>query len=177
MKLAPSKVMLVVGLAVYGYSLREQFFPTQAIAKEEPVQVKELTASDVSRAVALECLRDPFTGLTVKGSARSVVAQQEPVKVLGDLTLQGVSVSRGTRLAIVNGRVLREGEPKALEPGGPVVCARTIGPDYAVIRAGLRDILLHMEKPQSQKAFEQAAARPNDLKGIEEFRTGAGPVK
>jgi hypothetical protein len=160
MKIAPSKVLLVVGLGIYGYCLRGQFSEPQKLEGAAASTNKELTAELVNHGVGLNVMRDPFTGTLIKGTGerKQAAVVKAPVKPLGPMILQGVAVSEELRSAIVNGKTLREGEAQSLEEGGPEVCAKTIGMDYVVMRAGNRDVLLHLEKPKTQKEGEDAVA-------------------
>ncbi len=159
MKLAPSKVLLIVGLGIYGYSLRGPLSTPAKLEGSASNASKELTGALVNHVVALSVSRDPFTGASIKdvGDRRPIAVTKAPTKPLGAMVLQGVVVSEDLRSAIVNGKALREGEAQLLEEGGPVVCAKTIGADYVVMRAGFQEVVLHLEKPMLGKDPERAA--------------------
>ena len=175
MKLAPAKVMLAVSMGVYGYSLRDQAMPPDKPAGAAPAPAKELTAAMVNETVALSCQRDPFTGAAIKGSEPRKIVMQKAIKTLGPMALQGVSVGPDMRLAIINGVTFREGEPQAMEDGGPQICVKTIGLDYAIVHAGNRDTLLRLEQPKSEKDNDAAAAKPDAKTGTTGTNRPQGP--
>ena len=163
MKIAPSKVLLIASLATYGYWVRGQFTESSklAIASAAASSTTELAPAVVNRVVALTCDRDPFTGATVKPADKSnaIVKRDLPVRPLGPMTLQGVAVGSEIRSAIINGKTVKEGAVESVEPGAPTICPKTIGADYAIVRAAGTDVVLRLEKPKSQKEFEDTAAK------------------
>jgi hypothetical protein len=187
MKIAPSKVLLVLGLGIYGYSLRKQFSEPMKVEGAALSASKELTGAVVNYAVALSVSRDPFTGALIKGGGdrRPLAMAKAPVKPLGPMVLQGVVVSEDLRSAIVNGKTLREGEAQPLEEGGPVVYAKTIGADFVVMRAGFQDVLLHLEKPTLGKEAQNtttgtpvaASASANAPAKPEETKSGGADAR
>ena len=152
MNVTASKVMLVVGLAAYTYFSWDHL--THEHRKPKPEQKgKELTAAMVNGGIALALKEDPFDshpldrsgvpGGAIAGSASGSGGggangslPHEPDKKLGDLSLQGVFISVGRRVAVINGKTLHEGEIMEAAPGGPMIRARQIGMDYAVIEGG-----------------------------------------
>ena len=100
---------------------------------------------------------------------------QKAIKTLGPMALQGVSVGPDMRLAIINGVTFREGEPQAMEDGGPQICVKTIGLDYAIVHVGNRDTLLRLEQPKSEKDNDAAAAKPDAKTGTTGTNRPQGP--
>jgi hypothetical protein len=102
----------------------------------------------VGRGIALNCARDLFTGEFVKPVAAA--GAPPPQKPLGPLVLQGILIGPRGRAAVINGKVIEEGQTAPAEPGGPNIRARDIGVDSVVIETGGQSLRVEMAKPQAQ---------------------------
>jgi len=162
-----SKVMLVVSLAAYTWLSWDHL--TYEHRKPKPGQKgRELTAAMVNGGMALALKEDPFDSSPldrsgVPGGAIAGAASgsgggggggggggansslpHEPEKKLGDLSLQGVFISFGRRVAVINGKTLHEGEIVESQAGGPMIRAKRIGMDHAIIEGGGGVVLLRL---------------------------------
>jgi hypothetical protein len=161
MNVTASKVLLGVSLAALTYTSWDHLFTSKAEAPPPP-KTRELTASMVNRGVVLTLARDPFESRPLDGVGQPLQPlAEEPGKELADLTLQGVLISPTGRMALVNGRMLREGEVMESAPGKAKVRARRVGIDYAVIEGAGQVRMLRVEEPNLYDDDGPAAvARP-----------------
>jgi hypothetical protein len=112
--------------------------------------------------VVLNLVRDPFESSPLaRGVAGSMAPMaDEPGKELADLTLQGVMISPTGRIALINGRMLREGDVVESAPGTAKVRAKRVGIDYAVVEGGGRVHMLHVEEPTLADAKDAEVKKP-----------------
>src|SRR6185369_7145765 len=75
----------------------------------------------------------------------------EDDKPLANLTLQGISVSFGQRVAVVNGKMLREGEIVPMGNNGATIRARRIGSDFCEIEGGAGLVMLRLDDARDAK--------------------------
>jgi hypothetical protein len=155
MNVTASKLLLVVSLAAFTWVCWPHLMTSRAerVSAEEK-KSKGITSEMVDRKVALALVADPFgttpldrgaVAVAVAGAGAGAVAgagaaggilPNDPAKQLGDLTLQGVFISFGRRVAVSNGKTMHEGEIVESAPGGPMIRAKQIGQDHVIIEGG-----------------------------------------
>ena len=133
----------------------------------------------VSRPVKLQLAMDPFgsapleNGATAGGASAGALPgsgtglfNSEPAAPVGDMSLQAIFVSFGQRVAVVNGKTLREGEITTMGANNSNIRAKRIGTDFVIIEAGTGEVMLRLADPLDTKKPEEAgpaiAARPGD---------------
>ena len=157
MNVSASKVMLVLALTAYTALSWGHLTSEHEKLKPEAKPARELTAAIVNRTVALSLARDPFDSIPLDRTAIAAgVLPGEPEKQLGELTLQGVFISLGRRVAVINGKPLHEGEIGESAPGGPLIRARHIGMDHVVVEGGGGVMTLRLS--DARKPGDKAAA-------------------
>ena len=155
MNVTASKMLLVVSLAAYAWMCWGHMTYSHQPATQEK-KGKEITAAMVSPNLKLALASDPFNSVPLDRSAiAGGVLPNDPTKKLGELSLQGVFISFGRRVAVVNGKTMHEGEIVEATPGGPLIRAKSIGMDSVVIEGGGGVMLLRLaDANRSDKAGE-----------------------
>jgi hypothetical protein len=171
MNVSASKILLAVTLACCWDQLGISGGKAAAVAKFGPAPAgaagaskKELTAGMVNRTVTLNLAKDPFESVPLeRGSIAASVLVGQPGQELPEMNLQGVFVSFGQRVAVVNNKTLREGQVAELENGSHVR-AKRIGLDYVVVEGAGQLVMLRLdemkkEAPKPGPGGATAAAR------------------
>ena len=146
MNVTASKILLGVSLAGLAYGSWDYLSVSELAAPPAP-RGRELTAAMVNRSAVLELQRDPFHSTPLARFAASAPLADQPGKELAELKLQGVLISPTGRVALINGRMLREGDVMDSAPGKARVRATRVGVDYAVVEGAGRMHMLHVEEP------------------------------
>jgi hypothetical protein len=179
MNVTASKVLLVVSLAAYAWMCSGHMTYSHQPATQEK-KGKEITAAMVEPNLKLALVSDPFGSVPLDRSAVAGgggggggLLPNDPEKKLGELSLQGVFVSFGRRVAVVNGKTLHEGEIVESTPGGPLIRARSIGMDSVVIEGGGGVLLLRLaDGSKPGKAGEPGPGGPSASSSTQARRSG-----
>ena len=151
MNVTPSKLLLGLSLAALTY-INWDHFGSSKIETKAPDKPKDAAAAAINRTITLALASDPFGSKPVAGAGGvtpgSVLAAAavEGSKSTVDISLQGIFLAGGHRVALINGKPLREGELVAL-PDGPLVKAIRVGEDFAVVQGNGQLMTLRMELP------------------------------
>ena len=161
MNVTASKILLLVSLAAYAWICWGHVTYTHQPAAQEK-KGKEITAVMVEPNLKLALAGDPFNSVPLDRSAiAGGVLPNDPEKKLGELSLQGVFISFGRRVAVVNGKTLHEGEIVESTPGGPLIRAKSIGMDSVVIEGGGGVLLLRLaDASKPDKGAENKPGAP-----------------
>jgi hypothetical protein len=166
MNVTASKLLLVVSLAAYAWMCWGHLTYSHP-APETQKPGKEITAAMVDHPVHLALAGDPFgstpldrSAVAGGGGGAGGVLPVDPSKKLGELTLQGVFISVGQRVAVINGKTMHEGEIVESAPGGPMIRAKQIGQDHVIIEGGGGVMLLRLADANKSDKSDDAAAKP-----------------
>ena len=154
MNVTPSKILLGLSLAAYGYASWDYISPSKSAAAAAPSKGPAITASLVNRGSPLKLERDPFNSVPLGqtlASAAAAAVTIDPTKDLGDLKLNGVMVTFTERAAVINGKTLHEGETMDT-PTGAKIRAKKIGVGYCIIEGAGQLIMLKLDDDKTASA-------------------------
>lgn len=176
MNVTASKVLLGVSLAAYGYVAYDHLSADET-KKPAASTGKEITAGLVNRTVVLHLEQDPFNSVPLSsgsvhdaanaaatGASGVAGAAGEEGKTVGEVKLDGVMITVANRVAVVNGRAMREGDTM-VSPGGATIRAVRIGVGYCIIDGAGRRMMLRVDDPQvgskSATAVKPGESKPD----------------
>jgi hypothetical protein len=156
MNVTPSKILLGLSLAAYGYASWDHINPSKsaAAAAAAPLKGPAITAAMVNRGSPLKLERDPFNSVPLGQTLASAAAAAltiDPTKDLGDLKLNGVMVTFTERAAVINGKTLHEGET-ADTPTGAKIRVKKIGVGYCIVEGAGQLIMLKLDEDKTAAA-------------------------
>jgi hypothetical protein len=164
MNVTPSKVLLAVSLAGLTYCNWDYLSrgDSVAAASDKP---KDSLSSAINHTITLALAGDPFNSRPIdRGSGNAnfggAITADGVVKTLPDVELQAIFLSGGQRIAMVNGKSLREGE-MALLPNGPLIRAVRVGEDSVMIEANGQISTIKLADSSAGGA-RATAAQPQD---------------
>jgi hypothetical protein len=172
MNVTPSKILLGLSLAAYGYASWDHINPGKS-AGAAPPKAAAITAAMVNRGSPLKLERDPFNSVPLGqtlASAAAAAVTLDPTKDLGDLKLNGVMVTLTERAAVINGKTLHEGEVMDT-PTGAKIRAKKIGVGYCTVEGAGQLIMLKLDDDKTAPGAGTSAGGP-----AKQVTGGSGPA-
>ena len=148
MNVTPGKILLAASLGALAYC-NWDYLAGDKPSTASAAKAKDPAATAMNHTVTLALAGDPFNSKPVEGGFGTfapTVAADGTIKAIPGIDLQGIFLSCGQRVALVNGRILHQGESIRI-PDGPTIRAQRVAEDFVIIEGNGQVMTLRLDMP------------------------------